>query len=115
MTDQAGCRPSSPELKTDVANFMERAEKVIAHPLGAAASSFRLSMCLDRQTGVVYSVGFEEPLRPEEEWQTLALAVRPIVFNEQDSISFNVLTNSIERGHALLRGQLKDLKDEFNA
>lgn len=113
MTDQAGCGPSTPALKIDVANFMERANKVMAHPLGAAESFFRLAMRLDHRTGEFYSVGFEEPPRSEAEWQTLALAVRPIIFTDTDATSFNVLTKRIEREHVLLRGQLKKARQEL--
>lgn len=115
VSDRVGCGPSTPGLKTDVANFMERANKVIAHPLGAAESSFRLAMRLDHRTGEFYSVGFEEPPRPEAEWQTLALAVRPIIFTDTDATSFNVLTNRIEREHVRLRGQLKKARQELKA
>ena len=36
----SACGPSTPELKTNIANFMERAERIVAHPLGAAESTF---------------------------------------------------------------------------
>jgi len=94
---------------------MQRAEQIVAHPLGAAESSFRVAMRLDHRTGDFTAVGFEEPLRPREEWQVLALDLRPIIFLENEPISFNVLTKRIEREHVRLSGQLRASRVELKA
>lgn len=117
MTTRAApaCGPSTTELKTNIANFMERAERIVAHPLGAAESTFRVTMQLNHKTGDFTAVGFEEPLRPREEWLVLAFDLRPIIFLEDDPVSFNKLTGRIEYEHVPLRGHLKRHRDELKA
>lgn len=113
MTEKPGCGPSSPELRTSVANFMDRADEIRAHPLGGKHSSFKVTMAKNLNTGEVKPVGLKLNHLPKEQWTYLAVLVRPIVFAEKEPINLNVLTKRIEWEHPLLRGRLKMVRDDF--
>lgn len=105
---------SSDDLKTAVANFMTRADKIVAHPLAGTQSTIKVQVAEDPESGN-QTVKLDRNLLPEEQWVYLATLMRSVIFLEQDSISFNVLTNRIEREHEELRGRLKRGRDGLKA
>lgn len=107
------CGPSSDELKTNVANFMERADEIAHHPLAGTNSTIKVTIGPDSVTGALVPVGFDMNLLPKADWLYLAVIMRPIISTEQDAISFNVLTNRIEREHVTLRRRLKPGRDRL--
>lgn len=102
-----GCGPSSPELKANTRNFMERADAIALNPLAGQDAQFSVEMRLDLRTGEVGATGFDPRVLPEDDWLTMAVRMRPIVFLENDPVSIKNLTAQIEREHPVLRGQLK--------
>lgn len=94
---------SSDDLKTAVTTFMERADKIVAHPLAGTQSTIKIVVAKDPESGTE-SAKLDRNLLPEEQWVYLATLMRSVIYLEQDSISFNVLTNRIEREHEELRG-----------
>lgn len=109
------CGPSSPELKANVANFLARAEQIAANPLAGKDAKFSVQMQIDLRTGEVGATGFDPQVLPEDDWLTMAVRMRPIIFLEDDPISVKNLTSQIEREHILLRGQLKSARSGFAA
>ena len=47
------CGPSSEKLVTDVANFMERADEIVEHPLAQQAPNFDVLLHFDPATAAV--------------------------------------------------------------
>ena len=109
------CGPSSRELKANVANFLERAEQIESHPLAGRDSTFKVQFTLHPTNGEVMATGFDMQARPDEDWLTMAVRMRPIIFLETDSVSIPRLTSQIEREHQLLRGQLKQARSRLAA
>jgi hypothetical protein len=107
--------PSSAKLKTDVANFMARADKVLAHRLAEQPPSLQVLFNLDPETTIVTSINVDWNHIDEESWVYLAVLMRPIIFNEQDPISFNKLSGAIAHEHELLRTLLKEGRKRFSA
>lgn len=105
---------SSDDLKTAVATFMDRADKIVAHPLAGAQSTFQIIVTKDEESGNE-TVKLDRNVLPEEQWVYLATLMRSVIFLEQDPISFNVLTKLIEREHEGLRGRLKRGRDGLKA
>ena len=101
------CGPSSPELKANVSNFLERAEQIANNPLAGQDARFKVQMRLDAKTGEVGATGFDMQVLPEDDWLTMAVRMRPIIFTETDDVSIPKLTKQIEAEHTLLRGLLK--------
>jgi hypothetical protein len=101
------CGPSSPELKANVSNFLERAEQIANNPLAGQDARFKVLMRLDAETGEVGANGFDMQALPEDDWLTMAVRMRPIIFTETDDVSIPKLTKQIEAEHTLLRGRLK--------
>lgn len=100
---------SSDDLRSNIANFMQRADRVAAHPLTGAPIPIMTIGPGPDDPGPVIDV--QEP--PEESWAYLALVLRPIVFIHQEPISIHLLTNAIRREHVDLRGALQPIKDAF--
>ncbi|QNN53578.1 hypothetical protein [Nocardioides mesophilus] len=111
MSEKPRCGPTSAELRTSIASFMQRADEVRAHPLGGKNSTFKVTMSRNVVTGETKPVGLGTNPLPKADWIYLAVLIRPIVFAEQEPISFNVLTKRIEREHIRLRGRLKMVRD----
>lgn len=105
--EQLACGPSSPELRANVANFLDRAEQIARNPLAGKDAQFTVQMRLDLKTGEVGATGFDPQVLPEDDWLTMAIRMRPIIFLEDDPVSIKNLTAQIEREHQPLRGQLK--------
>lgn len=104
------CGPSTPELKANVANFLERADLIAKNPLAGKSPQFTVQMQVDLRTGEVSATGFDPQVLPEDEWLPMAVRMRPIVFLEDDPVSIKNLTTQIEREHEPLRGRLKDAR-----
>lgn len=102
-----GCGPSSPELKANVSNFLERAEQISNNPLAGQDARFKVQMRLDTKTGEIGATGFDMQSLPEDDWLSMAVRMRPIIFTETDDVSIPKLTKQIEAEHTLLRGRLK--------
>lgn len=47
------CGPSTDELKTNVANFMQRAEEIAEHPLAGAESTIKVTIGQDPESGAL--------------------------------------------------------------
>ncbi|MDO3397508.1 hypothetical protein QWJ41_17410 [Nocardioides sp. SOB44] len=105
---------SSDDLKTAVATFMDRADKIVAHPLAGTHSTIKIVVTQDPESGTE-TAKLDRNLLPEEQWVYLATLMRSVIFLEQESISFNVLTNRIEREHEELRGRLKAGREGLKA
>jgi hypothetical protein len=67
-------------------------------------------MRLDLKTGELGATGFDPQVLPEDDWLTIAVRMRPIIFLEDDPVSVRKLTSQIEREHVPLRGRLKDAR-----
>lgn len=107
--------PSSTKLKTDVANFLARADKVLAHPLAEHPPSFQVLFNFDAEAMSLTSINIDWNHIDEESWVYLAVLMRPIIFNETDAISFNKLSGAIAREHEALRPVLKQGRRQFSA
>ena len=112
--DTLACGPSSEKLRTDVASFLLRAEKIEAHPLAGERATFKVNVRLDLKTGQMTGQ-LDHNLKDENGINSLATLMRSAIFVEQDPISLNVLTKAIEREHVLLRGHLKEARTKFEA
>lgn len=106
---------SSAKLKTDVANFMARADKVFAHPLAENPPSFKVLFSFDPHTTFVTSIDLDRDNLDEQSWVYLAVLMRPIIFNEKDPTSFNKLSIAIAHEHGPLRDLLKQGRQQFAA
>lgn len=104
------CGPSSPNLVANVANFLERAERLALHPLAGKDAQFSVRMRLDLKTGELGATGFDPQVLPDDDWLAMAVRMRPIIFLEEDPVSVNRLTAQIEREHPTLRGRLKQAR-----
>lgn len=105
---------SSDDLKTSVATFMDRADEIVAHPLADTQSTFKILFTKDPEDGT-WTAAHDRNLLPEEQWGWLATRMRSVIFLEQESISFNVLTKRIEKEHEELRGSLKAGRERLKA
>lgn len=106
-------QPSNEKLKTDVANFMARADEIVQHPLSTADPTFKLLFSFDPETTLLTSINIDLDAIDKSSWVYLAVLMRPIVFNEKDPISFAKLTVAIGAEHDHLRGILKQGRVEF--
>jgi hypothetical protein len=106
---------TSVELKTDVANFMARADKVLAHRLAEHSPSFQVLLNFDPETTMLNSINIDWDHIDEQSWIYLAVLMRPIIFNESDPISFNKLSGALAREHEPLRTALKQGRQQFSA
>lgn len=113
--DAAGCGPSTPELKANIANFLERAEEIARHPLAGQHSTFEVTFKRHPTNGEVMATGFDMRALPADDWLTMAVRMRPIIFLETDDVSIPKLTGQIEREHGLLRGRLKECRTRLAA
>lgn len=104
------CGPSSPELRANVTNFLDRAEQIAKSPLAGQDAQFKVQMSRDTRTGEVQATGFDMQVLPEDDWLTMAVRMRPIIFTETDDVSIPRLTKQIEAEHSLLRGGLKQAR-----
>ena len=109
------CGPSSEKLVTDVANFMERADEIVEHPLAQQAPNFDVLLHFDPATAAVSHLSMDLNNLDKATWLYLATVMRPIVFNQDDPISFANLTVAIGFEHDPLRGLLKTGRKEFVA
>lgn len=109
------CGPSSEKLMTDVANFMERADEVVEHPLAQHDPNFDVLLHFDPATAVVSHMSMDLNNLDKATWLYLASVMRPIVFNQKDPISFANLTVAIGFEHEPLRALLKTGRTEFVA
>jgi hypothetical protein len=105
--------PSSDDLKTNVANFMTRADKVLAHPVAEQPPSFQVLFNFDPETTILTSIDIDWENIDEASWLYLAILMRPIVFNQTDPISFGVLAKAIAREHPALGQVIKQGRKEF--
>ena len=110
VADGDACGPSSPELKANVANFIERAEQIASDPLAGQDPTFKVEFSLDPRTGEIGASGFDMQVRPASDWLAMASLMRPIIFLETDGVSIPKLTTQIEREHVPLRGRLKQAR-----
>jgi hypothetical protein len=108
--DASTCCQSSPELKADVANFLDRAEAIASNPLAGQDATFKVQMQMDLRTREVGPTGFDPDLLPEDDWLSMAVRMRPIIFTENDPVSIPRLTSQIEAKHEQLRGRLKQAR-----
>lgn len=116
MTVAANKRlPSSVELRTDVANFMTRADKVLSHRLAHHPPSLQVLLSFDPETTMLTSINVDWDHVEEESWVYLAALMRPIIFTESDPISFNKLMGALAREHEPLRAVLKQGRQQFSA
>lgn len=104
------CGPSSPELKANVANFLERAHQIASNPLAGKDAQFKVQFRRDNRTGEIEATGFDMQVLPEDDWLTMAVRMRPIIFTETDDVSIPKLTKQIEAEHVPLRGHLKQAR-----
>ncbi|MBK7820402.1 MAG: hypothetical protein IPJ61_04830 [Tessaracoccus sp.] len=92
--------PAVLALKTNVANFLARAERVAASPLAVKDAKFSVQMQIDLRTGDVAATRFDAQVLPKDDWLT---------------ISVKKLTSQVECEHVLLRGKLKPIRSGFAA
>ncbi len=104
---------SSDELRTSVANFIGRADSIVAHEINPDSMAMKLVITQDKETGALVPESVDIPVMPLPDLFYLAVQMRPIIFTEQEPVSFNVLTKRIEREHEDLRGRLKPGRDKF--
>lgn len=107
--------PSSAKLRTDVANFMDRADEIVNHRLAQHQPSFEILMHFDPKTLLLTHANLDWETVEKESWLYLALCMRPIVFTEKDPTSFAKLTGSIGREHRDLAARLKTGRQKFAA
>ncbi|WP_100812123.1 hypothetical protein AB2L57_01785 [Microbacterium sp. HA-8] len=98
-----------------MANFLERAARIANNPLAGQDAQFSVQMRLDLRTREVSATGFDSQVLPEDDWLTMAVRMRPIIFLENDPVSVKNLTTQIEREHVLLRGQLRSARSGLAA
>lgn len=114
MTEEATePMPSSDKLKTNVANFMRRADKVIEHPLASTNPTITIQVRFDPETKAITKADLDLANLDESSWAYLAHLMRPIMFLEQDPIAFHKITNDLSFEHRELAPMLKIAKAEF--
>lgn len=96
------CGPSSPKLKTDVANFMERADELAEHPLATHPPSFQVVMTRDPETTLVTAMNVDWHNLDKGTWVYCAVLIRPMVFLTNDDISLAKLLDRIGEEHETL-------------
>jgi hypothetical protein len=103
---------TSDDLKARVLDFMERADKLLSHPLADCRAPFKRLMTKRISTG---EVSYELDHNPvdEEPLVYLATIVRPIIFTESEPIYFPALVSAIGHAHPALRPHCHLLSDEF--
>ncbi|QNN53577.1 hypothetical protein [Nocardioides mesophilus] len=111
----AAPQPSSDKLKTDVANFMERADEIVEHPLAQGDPQFEVLLRFDPETALVTHGSLELKNADKQSWLYLALLMRPVVFTQDDPTSYANLTGAIAREHEPLRDVLKSGRKAFVA
>jgi hypothetical protein len=114
-TTAGSCGPSSNDLKVDIANFLERAEKIANSPLAGQDPYFEVEMRRYARTRETGPVRLHAAPIPEDQWLALASWMRPIIFVERDRIHVTKLASEIGRHHALLRADTKSRSSGFMA
>ena len=94
--------PSSSQLKTDVANFMERAEEIAEHPLATHPPSFQVVMARDPESTLITAMNIDWQNLDNSTWVYVAVLMRPIVFLTNDDISLVKLLDRIAEEHETL-------------
>lgn len=106
---------STDQLKIRVQAFIDRATDIRNHPLAGAQGGLQLKLKCDRETLELIGGTVELDDVDRSSWVHLAVLMRPLVFLEQDPLSFHVLTNAISREHEPLRPYISELKTRFTA
>ncbi len=106
--------PSSDKLKTNVANFMRRADTIVEHPLAGTNSTITIQVTFDPDTKAITKADLDLNNLDESSWGYLAVLMRPIMFVEQDAIAFHKITNDLSFEHRELASVLKIAKADFN-
>lgn len=107
--------PSSDKLKTNVANFMRRADKIVDHPLAGKNPTFTIQVTFDPETNAITKADLDLDNLDESGWVYLAVLMRPIMFLEQDPIAFRKVANDLSFEHRELAPMLKVAKAEFES
>lgn len=108
--------PSSAGLQARVANFMTRADKIVAHPLAGERPTWNLMLWFSKTSGNLAKIDFDLANLDESSWAYLATLMRPVVFLQEDSTSIESVTVAIEREHPSVRGgSLKGLRRGLSA
>lgn len=96
------CGPSSSKLKTDVANFMERADEIAEHPLATHPPSFQVVMARDPESTLITAMNVDWQNLDRATWVYVAVLMRPIAFLTDDDISLVKLLDRIGEEHETL-------------
>ena len=105
--------PSSDKLKTNVANFMRRADTIVEHPLAGTNPTITMQVTFDPGTKAITQADLDLDNLDESSWGYLAVLMRPIMFLEQDPIAFHKIANDLSFEHRELAPMLKIAKAEF--
>ncbi|NHC21862.1 hypothetical protein G6553_01565 [Nocardioides sp. IC4_145] len=98
----SACGPSSSKLKTDIANFMERADELAEHQLAAARPSFTVIMSRDPESTLVTAMQIDWNNLDKSTWVYCAVLMRPMVFLANDDIALGRLLDRIGAEHPAL-------------
>ncbi len=104
--------PSSDVLKARVANFMRRANAVLAHPLTGSDPRLSMTLAPDPDTGEPTRATFSYENIPQPDLIYLATLMRPVIFLN-DPVNVLKLTSRVEAEHAAFRGKFQDLRKAF--
>lgn len=109
------CGPSSSKLKTDIANFMERADELAGHPLAARQPSFTVIMTRDPKSTLVTAMNIAWHNLDKSTWVYCAVLMRPMVFLAGDDIALGALLDRIGVEHPPLADYAASGKRLFEA
>lgn len=111
----SACGPSSSKLKTDIANFMERADELAEHPLAAHQPAFTVIMMRDPESTLVTAMNFDWNNMDKSTWVYCAVLMRPMVFLAGDDIALGALLDRIGAEHPPLANYAERGKRFFEA
>lgn len=103
-------RPTSPDLKARIVDFMERASELLDHEMASYRPPF-MDGFVNADTGQVTITGINTNLLPKETLVYFAALVRPILFTESEPIYFPKLVAAVGQEHEALRPHTAQLAD----
>lgn len=109
----SACGAISGKLKTDIANFLERADELAEHPLATHQPSFNVVITRDLKSTLVTAMNLDWNILDKSTWVYCAVLMRPMVFLAGDDISLAPLLDRIGAEHPALATHAERGKELF--
>lgn len=106
---------SRSKLKTDIANFMERADELVEHPLADRRPSFTVIMARDPDSTLLTAMNIDWETIDKSTWVYCAVLMRPMVFLANDDIALGTILARIGAEHPGLAKYAETGKRLFEA